>query len=162
MEKSKYEELSDRTLFHLIKEVSKQIVLDSIENCIDYSYKSSLDDAGSLMGISPDTYADDDYILNVWRMNEELFDNTKLESKLRRPTLKEYEYEWSVTSRQIVEELWRDRTSLYSEDDGEVRDVLWGMRSEGYLDIFSGKLIKEEVTHSEMEDDELENVKRVK
>jgi hypothetical protein len=36
------------------------------------------------------------------------------------------------------------------------------MRSEGYLDIFDGKLIKEEVTDSEMDDDELESVKRIK
>jgi hypothetical protein len=95
-------------------------------------------------------------------MNEELFDNVKLEDKLRRPTLKEYEYEWSVTSRQILEELYINRTSLYSEDNSEVRDILWGMRSEGYLDIFDGKLIKEEVTDSEMDDDELESVKRIK
>ena len=94
-------------------------------------------------------------------MNEDLFNNSTLESPLERPTVKEYEYDWEVTMTQTVIETYSHRISLYSDDIDEVRNVLWDMRSEGYLSPFDGEMTNDEVRNSEMEDDELGDITQV-
>jgi hypothetical protein len=106
-------------------------------------------------------YIDEDYLLNVFRLNEDLFNNSTLESKLDRPIVNEFDFDWEVTMTQTVIETYSHRISLYSDDIDEVRNVLWNMRSEGYLSPFDGEMINDEVRNSDMVDDELGDITQI-
>jgi hypothetical protein len=89
-----------------------------------------------------------------------MFDEGSLTSKLDRPTLKNYEYDWVVTMKTIVNEYYRNTISLYSDKD-EINGLLYQLKSEGTLDIFDGDLFEEDTRDSEMLDDELDNVSQI-
>jgi hypothetical protein len=89
-----------------------------------------------------------------------MFDEGSLTSKLDRPTLKNYEYDWIVTMKTIVNEYYRNTISLYTDKD-EVNSVLYSLKSEGTLDVFDGDLFEEDTRDSEMLDDELDNVSQI-
>ena len=89
-----------------------------------------------------------------------MFDEGSLTSKLDRPTLKNYEYDWSVTMKTIVTEYYRNTISLYTDKD-DVNSVLYSLKSEGTLDIFDGDLFEEDTRDSEMLDDGLDNVSQI-
>ena len=160
MEHSKFEQIGDRMLFNFIKRVSNHVDLDTIDHSTEYEFQQAVQDVSKLFTIDTD-YIDEDYLLNVFRLNEDLFNNSSLESPLERPTVKEYEYDWEVKMKQTVIETYSHRISLYSDDIDEVRNVLWNMRSEGYLSPFDGEMINDEVRNSEMEDDELGDITQV-
>ena len=79
---------------------------------------------------------DTDFLFNIIKLNESMIDEGSLTSKLDRPTLKNYEYDWVVTMKTIVNEYYRNTISLYSNKD-EVNSVLYTLKSEGTLDIFA-------------------------
>jgi hypothetical protein len=89
-----------------------------------------------------------------------MIDEGSLTSKLDRPTLKNYEYDWVVTMKTIVNEYYRNTISLYTDKD-EVNSVLYSLKSEGTLDVFDGDLFEEDTRDSEMLDDELDNVSQI-
>jgi hypothetical protein len=89
-----------------------------------------------------------------------MFDEGSLTSKLDRPTLKNYEYDWVVTMKTIVNEYYRNTISLYTDKD-DVNSVLYSLKSEGTLDVFDGDLFEEDTRDSEMLDDELDNVSQI-
>lgn len=89
-----------------------------------------------------------------------MFEEGSLTSKLERPTLKNYEYEWSVTIKKIVNEYWRNTIPLYT-DKSEIEGVLYNLTREGTLDIFDGEMIDEENRDSEIFDDEIEDVREI-
>ena len=89
-----------------------------------------------------------------------MFDEGSLTSKLERPTLKNYEYDWVVSIKRIVNEYWRNTISLYS-DKNDIKGVLYNLRSEGTLEIFDGDMYEEDIRDNEMLDDEIDNVSQI-
>jgi len=160
MEHSKFEQIGDRMVFNFIKRVSNEIDLDRIDHSAEYEFQQAVQDVAKLFSIDVD-YIDEDYLLNVFRLNEDLFNNSTLESKLDRPIVNEFDFDWEVTMTQTVIETYSHRISLYSDDIDEVRNVLWNMRSEGYLSPFDGEMINDEVRDSEMKDDELGDITQI-
>ena len=160
MERSDFEKLGDRMLFNFVKKISNEVDLDMIENCTDYEFQQAVQDVGKLFSIETN-YIDEDYLYNVYKMNENLFNNSTLESKINRPTVKEFEFDWLVTSKEIVVETFRDKVSSYSDDEDEIRSLLYNMRSEGYITPYDGQLINDYVQDSKMEDDELGEINRI-
>ena len=160
MEHSKFEQIGDRMLFNFIKRVSNHVDLDTIDHSTEYEFQQAVQDVSKLFTIDTD-YIDEDYLLNVFRLNEDLFNNSSLESPLERPTVKEYEYDWEVKMRQTVVETYSHKVSLYSGDVDEVRNILWNMRSEGYITPFDGELTGDYVQDSDMDDDELGDITQV-
>jgi len=160
MDHSKFEQISDRIVFSLIKRISNEFYLDIIDNCTEYEFQQAVQQVSKLFSIDTD-YIDEDYLLNVWRLNQDLFENSTLDGQLDRPTVKEFEFDWEVTTKQVVIETFLHKTSLYSNDIDEVRNILWNMRSEGYITPFDGDMISDEVRDSEMEDDELGSVTEI-
>jgi hypothetical protein len=63
--------------------------------------------------------------------------------------------------RQTVVETYSHKVSLYSGDVDEVRNILWNMRSEGYITPFDGELTGDYVQDSDMDDDELGDITQV-
>jgi hypothetical protein len=48
---------------------------------------------------------------------------------------------------------------MYTQDMDDVRNILWDMRANGWLDIFEGELIEDYDTDSEMTDDDILDIK---
>jgi hypothetical protein len=156
---SVFEKMSDRVIFSIIKQIVKKVDLDIVENSADWQFYQVVEEVCKLFSIYP-SIQDTDFLYNVIKLNEDVFEENSLTSPLKKPTLKNYEYDWIVTMKTIVNEYYRDTISLYS-DKNEIKNVLYTLKSEGTLDVFDGDLFEEDTRDSEMLDDELDNVSQI-
>jgi hypothetical protein len=159
MEASIFEKMSDRVIFSITKEIVNEVDIDTVENSADWSFYETVQSVCKMYSIDP-SIQDTDFLFNIIKLNESMFDEGSLTSKLDRPTLKNYEYDWVVTMKTIVNEYYRNTISLYSDKD-EINGLLYQLKSEGTLDIFDGDLFEEDTRDSEMLDDELDNVSQI-
>ena len=159
MEASIFEKMSDRVIFSITKEIVNEVDVDTIENSADWSFYETVQSVCKMYSIDP-SIQDTDFLFNIIKLNDSMFDEGSLTSKLDRPTLKNYEYDWVVTMKTIVNEYYRNTISLYSDKD-EINGLLYQLKSEGTLDIFDGDLFEEDTRDSEMLDDELDNVSQI-
>jgi hypothetical protein len=159
MEPSIFEKMSDRVIFSISKEIVNEVDVDTVENSADWSFYETVQSVCKMYSIDP-SIQDTDFLFNIIKLNESMFDEGSLTSKLDRPTLKNYEYDWVVTMKTIVNEYYRNTISLYSDKD-EINGLLYQLKSEGTLDIFDGDLFEEDTRDSEMLDDELDNVSQI-
>ena len=159
MEPSIFEKMSDRVIFSIAKEIVNEVDIDTVENSADWSFYETVQSVCKMYSIDP-SIQDTDFLFNIIKLNESMFDEGSLTSKLDRPTLKNYEYDWVVTMKTIVNEYYRNTISLYSDKD-EINGLLYQLKSEGTLDIFDGDLFEEDTRDSEMLDDELDNVSQI-
>ena len=159
MEPSIFEKMSDRVIFSISKEIVNEVDVDTVENSADWSFYETVQSVCKMYSIDP-SIQDTDFLFNIIKLNESMFVEGSLTSKLDRPTLKNYEYDWIVTMKTIVNEYYRNTISLYTDKD-EVNSVLYSLKSEGTLDVFDGDLFEEDTRDSEMLDDELDNVSQI-
>ena len=159
MEPSVFEKISDRVIFLIIKQIINKVDFDMVENSADWNFYEVVQTVCKLFSINP-SIQDTDFLYNTILLNESLFEEDLLTSKLKRPTLRNYEYDWVVTMKSIVNEYYRNTISLYT-DKGDVNDLLYLLKSEGTLDIFDGDLYEEDTRDSEMLDDELGRVTEI-
>jgi hypothetical protein len=159
MEASIFEKMSDRVIFSISKEIVNEVDVDTVENSADWMFYQAVESVCKMYSIDP-SIQDTDFLFNIIKLNESMFDEGSLTSKLNRPTLKNYEYDWIVTMKTIVNEYYRNTISLYTDKD-EVNSVLYSLKSEGTLDVFDGDLFEEDTRDSEMLDDELDNVSQI-
>lgn len=156
MEPSVFEKMSDRVIFSITKEIINKIDLDTVENSADCQFYEVVQTVCKLFSIDP-SIQDTDFLYNIISMNDSILEEDTLTSKLERPTLKNYEYDWVVTMKTIVNEYYRNTIPLYSDKE-DVRDILYTLRSEGTIDIFDGDLYEEDTRDSEMLDDEIGDI----
>ena len=159
MEPSIFEKMSDRVIFSISKEIVNEVDVDTVENSADWEFYQAVESVCKMYSIEP-SIQDTDFLFNIIKLNESMFDEGSLTSKLDRPTLKNYEYDWIVTMKTIVNEYYRNTISLYTDKD-DVNSVLYSLKSEGTLDIFDGDLFEEDTRDSEMLDDGLDNVSQI-
>jgi len=159
MEHSAFEKMSDRVIFSVIKQIINKIDMDIVENSADWQFYQVVEGVCKLFSIDP-SIQDTDFLYNVIKLNGDIFEENSLSSPLKKPTLKNYEYDWVVTMKTIVNEYYRNTISLYS-DKVEVNDLLYHLKSEGTLDVFDGDLYEEDTKDSEMLDDELDSVTEI-
>ena len=159
MEPSVFEKMSDRVIFLIIKQIIDKVDFDIVENSADWNFYEVVQTVCKLFSINP-SIQDTDFLYNTILLNESLFEEDSLTSKLKRPTLRNYEYDWVVQMKSIVNEYYRNTISLYTSKD-DVKDVLYTLKSEGTLDVFDGDLYEEDTRDSEMLDDELGSVTEI-
>jgi hypothetical protein len=159
MEHSAFEKMSDRVIFSVIRQIIDKIDMDIVENSADWQFYQVVEGVCKLFSIDP-SIQDTDFLYNVIKLNEDVFEENSLTSPLKKPTLKNYEYDWIVTMKTIVNEYYRNTISLYSDKD-ELNDLLYTLKSEGTLDVFDGDLYEEDTRDSEMLDDELGSVTEI-
>jgi hypothetical protein len=159
MEPSIFEKMSDRVIFSISKEIVNEVDVDTVENSADWMFYQAVESVCKMYSIDP-SIQDTDFLFNIIKLNESMIDKGYLTSKLDRPTLKNYEYDWVVTMKTIVNEYYRNTISLYTDKD-DVNSVLYSLKSEGTLDVFDGDLFEEDTRDSEMLDDELDNVSQI-
>ena len=159
MEPSVFEKMSDRVIFLIIKQIIDKVDFDIVENSADWNFYEVVQTVCKLFSINP-SIKDTDFLYNTILLNESLFEEDSLTSKLKRPTLRNYEYDWVVQMKSIVNEYYRNTISLYTAKD-DVKDVLYTLKSEGTLDVFDGDLYEEDTRDSEMLDDELGSITEI-
>ena len=159
MEPSVFEKMNDRVIFSIIKQIVKQTEMEYVENSGDWQFYQAVQSACKLFSIDP-SIQDTDFLYNVILLNDSIIEEGNLTSKLERPTLKNYEYNWRVRMKTIVDEYYRNTISLYSNKD-DVDSVLYTLKSEGALDIFDGDLYEEDSRDNEMLDDDLYDVSQI-
>lgn len=159
MEPSVFEKMSDRVIFLIIKQIIDKVDFDMVENSADWNFYEVVQTVCKLFSINP-SIQDTDFLYNTILLNESLFEEDSLTSKLKRPTLRNYEYDWVVQMKSIVNEYYRNTISLYTAKD-DVKDVLYTLKSEGTLDVFDGDLYEEDTRDSEMLDDELGSITEI-
>ena len=159
MEHSVFEKMSDRVIFSISKKIVNEFDVNTVENSADWMFYQAVESVCKMYSIDP-TIQDTDFLYNVIKLNEDIFEENSLSSPLKKPTLKNYEYDWIVTMKSIVNEYYRNTISLYSDKD-DVNDLLYNLKSEGTLDIFDGDLYEEDAKDSEMLDDELGDVTQI-
>jgi hypothetical protein len=159
MEPSIFEKMSDRVIFSISKEIVNEVDVDTVENSADWMFYQAVESVCKMYSIDP-SIQDTDFLFNIIKLNESMIDEGSLTSKLDRPTLKNYEYDWVVTMKTIVNEYYRNTILLYTDKD-DVNSVLYSLKSEGTLDVFDGDLFEEDIRDSEMLDDELDNVSQI-
>lgn len=159
MEPSVFEKMNDRVIFSIIKQIVKQTEMEYVENSGDWQFYQAVQSACKLFSIDP-SIQDTDFLYNVILLNDSIIEEGNLTSKLERPTLKNYEYNWRVRMKTIVDEYYRNTISLYSNKD-DVDSVLYTLKSEGTLDIFDGDLYEEDSRDNEMLDDDLYDVSQI-
>ena len=159
MEPSIFEKISDRVIFLIIKQIINKVDFDMVENSADWNFYEVVQTVCKLFSINP-SVQDTDFLYNIIKLNKSMFDEGSLTSKLERPTLKNYEYDWVVSIKRIVNEYWRNTISLYS-DKNDIKGVLYNLRSEGTLEIFDGDMYEEDIRDNEMLDDEIDNVSQI-
>jgi hypothetical protein len=159
MEHSVFEKMSDRVIFSVIKQIINNVDIDMVENSADWQFYQVVESVCKLYSIDP-SIQDTDFIYNVIKLNEDIFEENSLNSSLKKPTLKNYEYDWIVTMKSIVNEYYKNTISLYSDKDN-VNDLLYTLKSEGTLDIFDGDLYEEDTRDSEMLDDEIGDITQI-
>jgi hypothetical protein len=159
MEPSVFEKISDRVIFSIIKQIINKVDFDMVENSADWNFYEVVESVCKLYSIDP-SIQDTDFLYNVIKLNEDIFEENSLNSSLKKPTLKNYEYDWVVTMKSIVNEYYRNTISLYSAKD-DVNDLLYTLKSEGTLDVFDGDLYEEDTKDSEMLNDELDSITEI-
>jgi len=133
--------------------------MEYVENSGDWQFYDAVQSACKLFSINP-SIQDTDFLYNVILLNDSIIEEGNLTSKLERPTLKNYEYNWRVRMKTVVDEYYRNTISLYSNEN-DVGSVLYTLKSEGALDIFDGDLYEEDSRDNEMLDDELYDVSQI-
>ena len=159
MEPSIFEKISDRVIFLIIKQIINKVDFDMVENSADWNFYEVVQTVCKLFSINP-SIQDTDFLYNTILLNKSMFDEGSLTSKLERPTLKNYEDDWVVSIKRIVNEYWRNTISLYS-DKNDIKGVLYNLRSEGTIEIFDGDMYEEDIRDNEMLDDEIDNVSQI-
>ena len=155
MKNSVYENLNDKSLFKLIKMIMEELDFESLDNSINNSLRTEVESVSKYFGITNDDYKDDDFIYNIWKLNEDLFEDNTLSLPLKRPTLKKFSFDWDVWETRWVQGRYRHTVESYSDDVSDIEDIIRELRSYGYTDVWSGTLVDEEVYDSEATDDSI-------
>ena len=134
----------------------EEVDFESLESSIDDSLRDSLKSSSKYFGLSPDDYLDEEYIYNVWKLNEDLFEENILNGDLERPTLKKFNFNWDVWQTEWTQERRNHNFESYSDNKEDVNNTLLSLRGEGLIDSWEGTLVEREVYESETTKDEID------
>ena len=156
MSASIFEKTNDKILFKIIKMVMEEVDFESLESSIDNSLRDSTKSSSKYFGLSPDDYLDEEYIYNVWKLNEDLFEENTLNGNLERPTLKKFNFNWDVWQTEWTIERRNHNFESYSDNKEDVSATLFSLRGEGLIDAWEGTLVEREVYSSETTNEEID------
>ena len=157
MSASIFETIPEKTLFKFIKMVMEEVDFETLESSQNYELREGIETVESTLGIrGNDSSLDCDYIYNVWRMNEDLFEEGRLIGNLDRPTLKKVEFDWNAWETQWVKLTYRHQVETYGTDKNDIFNYIYGMGSEGDYSYFDGTLIDTDNYDTETTDDSID------
>ena len=158
MSASIFDTIPDKTLFKFIKMVMEEVDFETLESSQDYELQEGVETIESTLGIrGNDSSLDCDYIYNVWKLNEDLFEEDRLTGNLDRPTFKKVEFDWYAWETQWVKQTYRHQIETYSSEKGDIFNYARGMNQEGDYSVWDGDLIDTDIYNSETTDDSIDD-----
>ena len=158
MSASIFDTIPDKTLFKFIKMVMEEVDFETLESSQDYELKEGVETIESTLGIrGNDSSLDCDYIYNVWKLNEDLFEEDRLTNNLNKPTFKKIEFDWYLWETQWVKQTYRHQIETYSSEKGDIFNYARGMNQEGDYSVWDGDLIDTDIYNSETTDDSIDD-----
>lgn len=158
MSASIFESIPDKTLFRFIKIVMEEVDFNTLDSSQDYMLRDGVEEAESTIGVrGGDSTIDCDYIYNVWKLNEDLFEEDRLTGNLDRPTFKKVEFDWYAWETQWVKLTYRHQVETYGTDKGDIYNYIYGMGSEGDYSYYDGTLIDTDNYDTETTDDSIDD-----
>jgi len=158
MSASIFDTINDKTLFKFIKMVMEEVDFETLESSQDYTLQEGVETIESTLGIrGNDSSLDCDYIYNVWKLNEDLFEEDRLTNNLNKPTFKKVEFDWYLWETQWVKQTYRHQIETYSSEKGDIYSYVYGMNQDGDYAIWDGNLIDTEYLNSETNDDSIDD-----
>jgi hypothetical protein len=158
MSASIFDTIPDKTLFKFIKMVMEEVDFETLESSQDYELQEGVETIESTLGIrGNDSSLDCDYIYNVWKLNEDLFEEDRLTNNINRPTFKKVELDWYLWETQWVKQTYRHQIETYSSEKGDIFNYVRGMNQDGDYSVWDGDLIDTDYLNSEVTDDSIDD-----
>lgn len=158
MSTSIFETIPEKTLFKFIKMVMEEVDFETLESSQDYELQEGVETIESTLGIrGNDSSLDCDYIYNVWKLNEDLFEEDRLTNNINRPTFKKVEFDWYLWETQWVKQTYRHQIETYSSGKEDIFNYARGMNQDADLSVWDGNLIDTEYLNSETNDDSIDD-----
>ena len=154
MEKSRLEELDDKTLIYICQEIineSHEENYGEVADVFEYEsiteiYESNL----KMIGLKNIETIDLDFILNLIKLNIENLVQEGFEGTLKRPTVGKYFIDAKVNETVFQNVFYRHKVNSYSEDT--VREVVNYEEQQGIKSVLEGEQIDTDVYYSETND----------
>ena len=158
MSASIFNTIPDKTLFKFIKMVMEEVDFETLESSQDYELQEGVETIESILGIrGNDSSLDCDYIYNVWKLNEDLFEEDRLTNNLNKPTFKKVEFDWYLWETQWVKQTYRHQIETYSSGKEDIFNYARGMNQDADLSIWDGILIDTDVYNAEVTEDSIDD-----
>ena len=158
MSASIFNTIPDKTLFKFIKMVMEEVDFETLESSQDYELQEGVETIESILGIrGNDSSLDCDYIYNVWKLNEDLFEEDRLTNNINRPTFKKVEFDWYLWETQWVKQTYRHQIETYSSGKEDIFNYARGMNQDADLSIWDGILIDTDVYNAEVTEDSIDD-----
>lgn len=158
MSASIFDTIPDKTLFKFIKMVMEEVDFETLESSQDYELQEGVETIESTLGIrGNDSSLDCDYIYNVWKLNEDLFEEDRLTNNINRPTFKKVEFDWYLWETQWVKQTYRHQIETYSSGKEDIFNYARGMNQDADLSVWDGNLIDTDIYNSETTDDSIDD-----
>ena len=151
MEKSRLEELDDKTLIYICQEIINECHEEDNGEVSDvFEYESITDIYETnlkMIGLNNIETIDLDFILNLIKLNIENLVQEGFEGTLKRPTVGKYFIDAKVNETVFQDVFYRHKVNSYSEDT--VREVVNYEEQQGIKSVWEGEHIDTNVYDSE-------------
>jgi hypothetical protein len=138
--------------------VMEEVDFETLESSQDYELQEGVETIESTLGIrGNDSSLDCDYIYNVWKLNEDLFEEDRLTNNINRPTFKKVEFDWYLWETQWVKQTYRHQIETYSSGKEDIFNYARGMNQDADLSVWDGNLINTDVYNAEVTDDSIDD-----
>jgi len=138
--------------------VMEEVDFETLESSQDYELQEGVETIESTLGIrGNDSSLDCDYIYNVWKLNEDLFEEDRLTNNLNKPTFKKVEFDWYLWETQWVKQTYRHQIETYSSGKEDIFNYARGMNQDADLSIWDGILIDTDVYNAEVTEDSIDD-----
>lgn len=148
--KSKFEELSDRVLFYIMKKYYDKYGTNWMGDDIKL-ITDELNEITEGMGLGQNSSLDVDYLMCVYQDNYYLISNDNPTKKLIRRKLTSYSAEIDVWETNYVRSTYRHEISSYNPEN--VIPILQYMTYEGDISVWEGREMGSEVYDSDLTDE---------
>jgi hypothetical protein len=138
--------------------VMEEVDFETLESSQDYELQEGVETIESTLGIrGNDSSLDCDYIYNVWKLNEDLFEEDRLTNNLNKPKLNKVEFDWYLWETQWVKQTYRHQIETYSSGKEDIVNYARGMNQDADLSVWDGNLINTDVYNAEVTDDSIDD-----
>jgi hypothetical protein len=138
--------------------VMEEVDFETLESSQDYELQEGVETIESTLGIrGNDSSLDCDYIYNVWKLNEDLFEEDRLTNNINRPTFKKVEFDWYLWETQWVKQTYRHQIETYSSGKEDIFNYARGMNQDADLSVWDGNLIDTDVYNAEVTEDSIDD-----